>query len=35
VPPLYEEHRKFAALWNRNLRDQRFLDAFSDKSIRS
>ena len=34
VPPLYEEHRKFAALWDRNLRDQRFLEAFSDKSIR-
>lgn len=34
VPPLYDEHRKFAALWDRNLRDQRFLEAFSDKSIR-
>ena len=34
VPALYEEHGKFAALWDRNLRDQRFLEAFSDKSIR-
>jgi hypothetical protein len=34
VPPLYEEHRKFAALWDRNLRDQRFVEAFSDESIR-
>jgi len=34
VPPLYDEHRKFAALWDRNLRDQRFLEAFPDKSIR-
>ena len=31
---LHREHERFAALWDRNLRDQRFLEAFSDKSIR-
>ena len=34
VPELYEQHRTFAELWDRNLRDQHFLEAFSDKSIR-
>ena len=34
VPSIYGQHRKFAALWDRNLRDQHFLEAFSDKSIR-
>ena len=34
VPPLYEEHRQFARLWDRNLRAQGFPEAFTDKSIR-
>jgi hypothetical protein len=34
VRNLYEEHRKFAALWDRNLRAQRVPEAFTDKSIR-
>jgi hypothetical protein len=34
VPNLYEQHQKFAALWDRNLRAQGFLDAFTDKCIR-
>jgi len=34
VPELYEQHQKFAQMWDRNLRDQHFLGAFSDKSIR-
>ena len=34
VPSLYEEHRKFAALWDKNLRAQHFPEAFTDKSIR-
>ena len=34
VPDRYEEHQKFAELWDRNLRDQHFLEAFTDKSIR-
>lgn len=34
VPYLYEQHQKFVELWDHNLRDQRFLEAFSDKSIR-
>jgi len=33
-PPLYEEHRTFARLWDRNIRAQGFLEAFTDKSIR-
>lgn len=33
-PPLYEEHRQFARLWDRNIRAQGFLEAFTDKSIR-
>ncbi len=34
VPDLYEQHEAFAQRWNRNLRDQRFLEAFTDQSIR-
>jgi hypothetical protein len=34
VPDLYKQHQGFAELWDRNLRDQRFPEAFSDKSIR-
>ena len=34
LPDLYDQHEKFAELWDRNLRAQRFLEAFSDKSIR-
>ena len=34
VPALYEQHQRFAELWDRNLRDQHFLEAFTDKSIR-
>jgi len=34
VPPLYEEHRKFARLWDRNIRAQGFLVVFTDKCIR-
>ena len=34
VPDLYEQHRKFARLWDRNLRAQGFLEAFTDKSVR-
>ncbi len=34
VPGLYEEHEAFARLWDKNIRDQGFLEAFADKSIR-
>jgi len=34
VPPLYAQHESFARSWDRNLRDQGFLEAFTDKSIR-
>jgi hypothetical protein len=34
VPELYDQHQKFAELWDRNLRDQRFIEAFTDKSVR-
>jgi hypothetical protein len=34
VPDLYEEHSKFAQVWDKNLRAQGFLEAFTDKSIR-
>jgi hypothetical protein len=34
VPHLYEQHQKFAELWDRNLRDQHFVEAFTDKSVR-
>ena len=34
VPDLYEQHEMFAEQWDRNLRDQRFVEAFTDKSIR-
>jgi hypothetical protein len=33
VPNLYQQHIDFARMWDRNLRDQRFLEAFSDQSI--
>ena len=32
-PELYSEHQSFAALWDKNLNAQGFLDAFTDKSI--
>jgi hypothetical protein len=35
VPDLYEQHETFAELWDRNLRAQRFFEAYSDKSIRA
>ena len=31
---LHREHEQFAALWDRNLKAQGFLEAFTDKSIR-
>jgi len=34
LPDLYEQHEQFARLWDRNLRDQSFLEAFTDQSIR-
>ena len=34
VPELYEQHQRLAKLWDGNLRDQHFLEAFTDKSIR-
>jgi len=34
VPGLYEQHRKFARLWDRNIHAQGFSEAFTDKSIR-
>jgi len=34
VPDLYEQHRKFARLWDRNIHAQGFLEAFTDRSIR-
>jgi len=34
VPGLYDEHRQFARLWDRNIRAQGFSEAFTDKSIR-
>ena len=34
VPTLYGRHQKFAELWDRNLRDQHFVEAFTDKSVR-
>lgn len=34
VAALYEEHRKFARMWDSNIRAQGFLEAFTDKSIR-
>ncbi|MFP5236655.1 MAG: DUF6908 domain-containing protein [Acidobacteriota bacterium] len=34
APNLYEEHRQFARLWDKNLRAQGFFEAFTDKSIR-
>jgi hypothetical protein len=34
VPDLYEQHELFAEQWDRNLRDQRFPEAFTDNSVR-
>ena len=34
LPALYEQHREFAALWDKNLCAQGFLEALTDKSIR-
>jgi hypothetical protein len=34
VPNLYEQHRKFARVWGRNIRAQGFVEAFTDKCIR-
>ena len=34
VPNLYEQHEQFTRQWDKNLRDQGFLEAFTDKSIR-
>ena len=34
LPGLYEQHEQFARQWDRNLRAQGFLEAFTDKSIR-
>ena len=31
---LHREHERFAALWDRNLKAQRFVEAFSEKCIR-
>ncbi len=31
---LYREHESFAALWDKNLSEQGFVEAFTDKSIR-
>jgi hypothetical protein len=31
---LHREHEHFAALWDKNLKAQRFVEAFSDKCIR-
>ena len=34
VPDLCEQHEQFARQWDRNIRAQGFLEAFTDKSIR-
>lgn len=34
VRELLEQHESFAKLWDRNLREQGFLDAFTEQSIR-
>jgi len=34
VPNLYEQHEQFARQWDRNIRAQGFLEAFTDQSIR-
>ena len=34
LPGLYEQHEQFTRQWDKNLRDQGFLEAFTDKSIR-
>ncbi len=34
LPDLHEQHETFAEQWDRNLREQGFLEAFADQSIR-
>ena len=34
LPGLYEQHEQFTRQWDKNLRDQGFLDTFTDQSIR-
>ncbi len=34
LPGLYEQHEQFGRLWDRNIRAQGFLEAFTDQSIR-
>jgi hypothetical protein len=34
VPDLYEQHEQFARQWDKNIRDQGYLAAFTDQSIR-
>jgi hypothetical protein len=34
LPDLYEQHEQFARQWDKNIRVQGFLEAFTDKSIR-
>ena len=34
LPGLYQQHEQFARQWDKNLRAQGFLEAFTDKSIR-
>jgi len=34
IPGLYQQHEQFARQWDKNLRAQGFLEAFTDKSIR-
>jgi hypothetical protein len=34
LPGLYAQHEQFARQWDKNLRAQGFLEAFTDKSIR-
>ncbi|MBS1823490.1 MAG: hypothetical protein JST61_16215 [Acidobacteria bacterium] len=32
-PQLHEQHERFAKLWDKNLAEQRFVEAFTDKRI--
>lgn len=34
VPGLYQQHENFARQWDKNIRAQGFLEAFTDKSVR-
>jgi hypothetical protein len=34
VPDLHRQHEAFARQWDKNIRAQGFLEAFTDKSIR-